>query len=240
MITEMKLGDISVDVVFKDIKNVHLSVYPPTGRVRISAPARMDLETIRLFAIGKLGWIRKQQRKLQAQEREPPREYLERESHYLWGRRYLLQIEEYDGPAGVNLDHRRIILKVRPGDGVDRRQALLEALYRAEIKAAARPMIAKWEKQLGRHVERFFVQKMKTKWGSSNPAAATIRLNLELAKRPSVCLDYVILHEILHFLVPNHSERFVGLLDQHMPRWREVRRDLNEAPLGHAQWPYEE
>jgi predicted metal-dependent hydrolase len=236
MITELKLGDISVDVVFKDIKNVHLSVYPPTGRVRISAPARMKLETIRLFAISKLGWIKKQQCKLQAQEREPPREYLERESHYLWGRRYLLRIEEHSGPAGVAVDHRQISLSLRPGEDIKRRQELLDGLYRTEIKAAAKPLIAKWEKQLGRRVECFYVQRMKTKWGSSNPVAATIRLNLELAKRPSRCLDYVILHEMAHFLVPDHSERFASVLDQHMPRWRVVQQELNEAPLGHADW----
>jgi predicted metal-dependent hydrolase len=239
MVTEMKLGDIPIDVVFKDIKNVHLSVYPPTGRVRISAPERMSMETIRLFAIAKLGWIKRQQKKLQAQEREPPREYLERESHYLWGKRYLLSIEEHNAPVGVTVDHRRITLSVRPGDAFERRRALLDDLYRAELKSAARPLITKWEKLLDQRVEQFFVQRMKTKWGSSNPVAATIRLNLDLAKRPLSCLDYVILHEIVHFVVPDHSERFAALLDHHMPHWQEVRRELNEAPLPYAEWPDE-
>ncbi len=238
MVTELQIGDVSVDVVFKDIKNVHLSVYPPTGRVRISAPERMNIDAIRVFAISKLGWIRKQQSKLKAQDREPPREYLERESHYLWGRRYLLRLLEGGDAARATADHRHIILNLPAGASAARKQAALDQLYRAEIKTAAKPLIAKWEKHLGRHVERFFVQRMKTKWGSSNPRLGTIRLNLELAKKPVQCLDYVILHEVMHFLIPNHSERFVVLMEDHMPNWQQIRQRLNEAPLAHSDWSY--
>lgn len=231
MVTILEIGDVSVDVVFKDIKNVHLSVYPPTGRIRISAPCRMDLENIRLFAISRLGWIKKQQSKLIAQERESPREYLERESHYLWGQRYLLQIEEGDGAAGVTIRHRHIAIHVEPMAPASRRQAVLDDWYRRELRAAAVPLIAHWEKVLKLELKRFFVQRMKTKWGSSNPHRGSIRLNLELAKKPPECLEYIILHEMLHFVVPNHGARFVGLLDEHMPGWRLIRQTLNEAPL---------
>ncbi|KAB1085077.1 M48 family metallopeptidase [Neorhizobium galegae] len=231
MVTELDIGGISVDVVFKDIKNVHLSVYPPTGRVRISAPSRMSLENIRLFAIAKLGWIKNQQTKLQRQDRESPREFIERESHYLWGQRYLLQIAENGDSIGVEADYRRIILHVEADASRQRRQAIIDEWYRRELKQAAKPLIAKWETQLEERVDRFFVQRMKTKWGSSNPRLKTIRLNLELAKKHPECLDYVIIHEIMHFLVPDHGTRFVQMMDQNMPNWRLVRQRLNEAPL---------
>lgn len=235
MTTELEIGGVSVDVVFKDIKNVHLSVYPPTGRVRISAPCRMSLENIRLFAISKLGWIKKQQSKLLSQEREFPREYLERESHYLWGQRYLLRLAPVDDASRAVVEHRQIVLHVGEGAPVQNRQALLDQLYRHELKQAAQPIIAKWENQLGVAVDRFFVQRMKTKWGSSNPRMRTIRLNLELAKKPAECLDYVILHEVLHFLVPDHSARFIGAIDEKMPNWRLIRQTLNDAPLSYGE-----
>lgn len=238
MSTILELGDVSVDVVFKDIKNVHLSVHPPTGRVRISAPDRMELEKVRLFAISKLGWIKKHQKKLLSQVREQPREYLERESHYFWGQRYLLKIFEGEKPSRVGVTHRHIALHVPSDASQQKRQTVLEDWYRAELKAAIQPLVEKWEKQLGLDVERYFVQKMKTKWGSCNPKSRTIRLNLELAKKPLQCLDYVVLHEILHFLVGDHGERFVALMDHHMPTWRTVRQILNEAPLSHAEWEY--
>lgn len=231
MSEQLRLGDIEIDVVFKDIKNVHLGVYPPAGRVRIAAPERMSLEAVRLFAIGKLGWIKAQQRKLLAQEREAPREYLERESHYLWGKRYLLEIHETKGRQHVSVWHKTIGLHVLPNASQNRRAAVLEDFYRETLRDAARPLIQKWEKSLGVKVERFFIQKMKTMWGSCNAQRKTIRLNLELVKKPSDCLDYVVLHEMCHLLVPDHGERFVALLDQHMPGWETIRQRLNEAPL---------
>ncbi|MBG6206259.1 putative metal-dependent hydrolase [Labrenzia sp. EL_126] len=238
MVTELQLGNITVDVIFKDIKNVHLSVYPPTGRVRISAPDRMEIENIRLFAISKLGWIKKQQDKLNAQERETPREFLERESHYLWGKRYLLHFACEGGLAKVVIDHTRITLSLKPDAPLETRQRLLDDFYRIELKQAAVPLIEKWEKRTGLQAEKFFVQKMKTMWGSSNPNRRTIRLNLELAKKPHECLDYIILHEIIHFLVPNHGEKFQRLMDQYMPHWPAIWRLLNEEPLAHTDWTY--
>ena len=238
MATEMQLGEVTVDVVFKDIKNVHLSVHPPTGRVTISAPSRMSFENVRLFAISKLTWIKKQQKKFQDQEREAPREYLERESHYLWGKRHLLRIEPTIRERGVRTEHRLLVLRVPKECSEAERAEVIDLWYRAQLKRAAAPLIAKWEKQLGVSVRRWFVQKMKTKWGGSSPERRTIRLNLELAKKPPECLDYIILHELVHFLEPSHSERFRALMDAYMPHWKSVRQALNEAPLSHAEWEY--
>jgi len=238
MVSRLKLGDIAVDVVLKDIKHVHLSVHPPTGRVRISAPSRMKLDTIRVFAISKLDWIRLQQRRLRNQVREIPREYLDRESHYAWGTRYLLEVVERERSPAVVLKHRRMILSVRPGTGRAGKDAVLAHWYREQIKSKAPELVAKWEPLLGVHVRQFFVQQMKTLWGSCNPRARTIRLNTELAKKPVDCLDYIVLHEMVHLLEPTHGERFVALMDQFMPRWQFFRQRLNRLPVRHADWEY--
>jgi predicted metal-dependent hydrolase len=238
MVSQIKLGDVAVDVVLKDIKNVHLSVHPPTGRVRISAPSRMSLDTIRVFAISKLAWIRQQQQKLREQERETPREYLDRESHYVWGRRYLLEVVLSEEPSGVLLKHRRLILTVRPGTKRAARDALLAQWYREQVKALALDLVAKWEPVLSVQVRSVFVQQMKTRWGSCNANARTIRLNTELAKKPQNCLNYIVLHEMLHFLEPRHGERFVALMDRFMPRWQFVRQKLNQLPVRHEGWDY--
>jgi predicted metal-dependent hydrolase len=235
MVRELSLGDISIDVVLKDIKNVHLSVHPPTGRVRIAAPRGMPFEAIRLFAISRLGWIKRQQRKQRAQNRETPREYIERESHHLWGRRYLLRIVEGTPRSYVTVDYRHIELSVPAGADLHKRQAMLDGWYREELRSAASELIRKWQDRLGVEVERFFIQRMKTKWGGSSPQRRTIRLNLELAKKDAECLDYVILHEMAHFLVPRHGHDFVALLDRHMPHWQNVRKHLNDLPLGHGE-----
>ncbi len=238
MATQLKLGDIAVDVVLKDIKHVHLSVYPPAGRVRISAPARMHLDTIRVFAISRLGWIRQQQAKLRAQERETPREYLNRESHYVWGRRYLLTVEECDGTPEIELQHSRMILHVRPGAEEARRQALVEDWYRQQIKTAVPPLIAKWEPVMGVKVNRFFVQRMKTRWGSCSPGTGSIRLNTDLARKPRECLEYLVVHEMVHLLEPTHNARFVALMDRFLPKWQYHRATLNRLPVRHESWGY--
>lgn len=232
MATFLKLGDISVEVARKEIKNVHLSVYPPEGRVRIAAPRLMKLNTIRVFAIAKLDWIRKQQRKLRAQARETPRDFVDRESHYVWGRRCLLRIEEASGPARMRLRGNRIVLSAPLGTTAEQRAKLIDSWYRRELRATAAPMIATWEKRLNVSVDRFFVQRMKTRWGSCNAEAKNIRLNLELVKKPAQCLEYVIIHEMIHFKVRHHNARFIRLLDEHLPQWREIRDELNRLPLG--------
>lgn len=238
MTSQIELGDITVDVVLKDIKNVHLSVYPPTGRVRISAPRRMSLDTIRVFAISKLDWIKQQQAKLREQERETPREYVERESHYVWGKRYLLTVTESDEPPSVELKHSRMLLRVRPGTDEDKRQAIVEEWYREQLKEAVPPLLERWQPRLGVQVERWFVQRMKTRWGSCNHKARTIRLNTELAKKPVECLEYIIVHELVHLLEPTHNARFVALMDQFMPNWQLHRQALNRLPVRQERWSY--
>jgi predicted metal-dependent hydrolase len=237
-VSQIQLGDIAVDVVLKDIKNVHLSVHPPTGRVRISAPKRMRLDTIRVFAISKLAWIRQQQTKLRNQERETPREYLERESHYVWGKRHLLTVIEGDGPPSIEIKHSRLLLQVPPRTGEEKRQALVEAWYREQLKEAVPPLLARWQQLLRVSVQRFFVQRMKTRWGSCNPRTGTIRLNTDLAKKPRGCLEYLVVHEMIHLIEPTHNARFVSLMDGAMPQWRIVREQLNRLPVRHDEWAY--
>jgi predicted metal-dependent hydrolase len=236
--TQIKLGDIAADVVLKDIKNVHLGVYPPTGRVRISAPTRMSVDTIRLFAISKLDWIKQQQQKQREQARESPREYLDRESHYVWGRRYLMKVLEVDAPAKVQLEHGTLVLHVRPDSEPAIRRDVVSAWYRELLKVEMPPLIAAWEPRLEVSVSGFFVQQMKTKWGSCNSTGRTIRLNTELAKKPRECLEYLVLHEMVHLLEPTHNARFVALLSQFMPEWELRRQTLNRLPVGHSTWEY--
>ncbi|MBI4001352.1 MAG: M48 family metallopeptidase [Nitrospira defluvii] len=238
MVTQITLGEIDVDVVKKGIKNIHLSVYPPTGKVRISAPFRMGLDNIRLFAITKLGWIKNQQHKLREQARDRPREYLDRESHYVWGKRYLLKVIEKEATPAVELQHSRIVLKLRPFSSAGNRQAILEEWYREQLKAAVPALIARWEPLMHIQVARFFVQRMKTQWGSCSPAAGSIRLNTELAKKPAECLEYIVVHEMAHLLEPTHNSRFIALLDQFMPKWQFYRDELNRLPVRHETWGY--
>jgi len=236
MAARIELGDIAVEVVFKDIKNIHLSVYPPDGKVRIAAPVRMSLDTLRVFAVSKLAWIRQRQRKLQEQARESPRELLDRESHYLWGRRYLLKVVEEDAAPEVLLKPSTLMLRVRPGTSEEKRQEILASWYRQQVKEAAAGLIPKWEGILGVRVERVFVQRMKTRWGGCNPDRRTIRLNTELAKKPRECLEYIVVHELAHLLERRHNERFTELLDAKMPQWRQYRDMLNGLPLAHEEW----
>jgi predicted metal-dependent hydrolase len=238
MLSQIQLGDIAVDVVRKDIKNVHLSVHPPTGRVRIAAPEHMRLDTIRLFAISKLGWIKRQQKKIQEQDRETPREYLDRESHYVWGKRYLLKVVEKDATPCVEVRHSTLILRIRSGSSDKKKQAVLDGWYREQLKETIPPLVAKWEALMGVKVEKFFVQRMKTKWGSCNPRSRTIRLNSELAKKPSECLEYIVVHEMVHLLEPTHNRTFVALIDQFMPKWQFHRDSLNRLPVRHESWGY--
>jgi predicted metal-dependent hydrolase len=235
---KLELGGITVDVVQKDIKNVHLSVYPPNGRVRLSAPLRMSAETIRVFAASKIGWIKKQQAKLKGQEREPPREYLDRESHYVWGKRYLLKVVEDEFAPTVEMQAGSLLLRVRPDTGKATREAAIAGWYRQLLKAEVSPLIEAWEPRLNVAVSGFYVQRMKTKWGSCNSAAGTIRLNTELAKKSKECLEYVVVHELAHLIERHHNERFFAIMDRHMPQWRLYRQELNSAPLANATWDY--
>ena len=235
---EINVGGIPVDVVFKDIKNIHLSVHPPTGSIRIAAPERIKLDTIRVYAISKLDWIRKQQAKLKAQQRETQREYIDHESHYLWGSRYLLRVKEVEASPSVTLLHNEILLSVRPNSDRNKRAEVISAWYREQIRNDVAPIIPKWEKEMGVQVNQLFVQRMKTRWGSCNHNKGNIRLNTELSKKPRICLGYILAHEMVHLLEPSHNECFIGLMNQFMPQWRHHRDELNQAPLAFVEWGY--
>lgn len=238
MVAQIELGDMRIEVLRKDIKNLHLSVLPPHGRVRVAAPRQMNLDTIRVFVISKLEWIRRQQRKMDAQEREAPREYLDRESHYVWGRRYLLKRIEEEAAPSVELRHSRLVLQVRPGTDEARSREILEVWYREQIRVAVPSLIAKWEPVMGVKVGRVFVQRMKTRWGSCNPESQSIRLNTDLAKKPPECLEYIMVHEMAHLLEPTHNPRFRSLMNLFMPQSQHLKDELNRLPVRHENWDY--
>ncbi|MCM4171839.1 M48 family peptidase [Arenibacter sp. TNZ] len=235
---EIELGNIKIEVEQKDIKNIHLSVYPPDGAVRIAAPTRMDLDTIRVFALTKLKWIKKQQNTFKNQDREPPRDYLTKESHYFLGKRYLLQVIEHNNPPKVIIKHSTLELYVRPNTSKDKRSEVLEDWYRQELKEMIPKLIKKWEKVIGVQSNEFGIKKMRTKWGTCNTTAKRIWLNLELAKKPIECIEFIIVHELVHLLERPHNEIFVGYMNQFMPKWRLYREELNKLPFRHVEWRY--
>lgn len=228
----IKLGEIDIQVTRKAIKNVHLSVHPPDGRVTLAAPTETRLEVARAYAISKLGWIRDQQEKLRNQPRETTREYVERESHYLWGRRYLLSLDYHDEKPSVRLDHKRMTMTVRPGSTREKREQVMQEWHRSLLHEAVPPIIDRWEKKLEVTVRAYYLQRMKTQWGSCNHKAGSIRLNTELVKKPKDLLEYVVVHEMAHLLEPTHNDRFIDILNEFYPSWREARSELNELPLG--------
>lgn len=236
MTETIQLGDITIAMTRKDIKNVHLSVHPPSGRVTLVAPLATRPEVARAYAASKIGWIRDQQAKLLGQARETPRQFVERESHYLWGRRYLLSLLEKDVKPFVRLDHRRITLTVRPGSSPAKREEIMQEWHRSLLHEAVPPLIRKWEAKLGVEVASYFLQRMKTKWGGCNPRQRNIRLNTELVKKPKDLLEYVVLHEMIHLIEPKHNERFLALMTKYYPTWREARAELNELPLAAEVW----
>lgn len=238
MSARLQIGDLDIEVLRKDIKNVHLSVLPPVGRVRISAPEHIRTDTLRVYVVSRLPWIRKQQEKLRGQERETPRDFIDRESHYLWGKRYLLELVEAEESPRVELTHRKILLQIRPGTPPSKRQSILAEWYRERLREAVTPLVPRWESLLEVKVARVYLQSMKTKWGGCSPDRATIRLNTELAKKPPACLEYLLVHEMVHLLEPTHNERFVSLMDRFMPNWRRRREILNRLPLRHEEWRY--
>lgn len=238
MASRIALGAIEAEVVFRDIRNVHLTVLPPKGRVRISAPRHMALDTVRVFALSKLAWIKGQREKMAAQDREPAREYLERESHYVWGRRYLLKVVEAEGANSVELRHRTLVLTARAGTNTAGKEALLSRWYRDRVRERAGILVAEWSRKLGLDAPRIHVQHMKTKWGSCSPSRRSIRLNTELAKKPPGCLEYIVVHELVHLLEPTHNERFKALMRTFLPEWEDRRRELNRLPVGHEDWVY--
>jgi len=240
--TEFVLGDITVEVVRKRVKNINLTVRPPLGSVRISAPKRASLRTIRAFAISKLDWIRKQQAWMREQARQAPParprlefRYVDRERHDVWGKPCLLAVSEREEPPSIEFNHLRLQLRVRPGASRDRRRQMVEEWYREQVRAAVPPLLEHWEPRLGVKLERFQVRRMKTRWGSCTPAKRTIRLNSELATRSPELLEYIVVHELVHLLEASHNARFYDLMDRYMPGWRGHRdalnRDVAKAPV---------
>lgn len=236
MANTIQLGEIAILVTRKAVKNVHLSVHPPSGRVTLTTPIATRLEVARAYAISKLGWIREQRRKLANQARETPRRFVERESHYLWGRRHLLTIVHREARPFVSLDHRRITLTVRPGSDAQKCADVMHEWHKSLLHELVPSLIKKWEPRLKVKVAGYFLQRMKTKWGSCNHRAGHIRLNTELVKKPKDLLEYVIVHEMAHLIEPTHGDRFIACLQEHYPTWREARAELNDLPLTAEKW----
>lgn len=234
----MVLGDIKIELVQKSIKNVHLSVLPPYGNVRISAPLHLSKETIRLYAISKLPWIKDQQKKIRGQERESKREFVNKETHYFQGRKYLLRVFERAEPPKVKLNNKYLDLYVRPDTPTITRQHILNQWYRNEIKNLISSYINKWEKVIPVKVQDFGIKQMRTKWGTCNIEAKRIWLNLELVKKPLQCLEYILVHEMVHLLERRHNDRFMAYLDKYLPQWKDRRDLLNRLPISHLDWGY--
>lgn len=230
-------SNLSVDVVSKDIKNMHLAVYPPTGRVRIAAPLNVNDEAVKLFAISKIAWIRKHQRNFVAQVRQSPRKYKQRESHYFQGKRYLLRVTEKEASPKVELKTKTYIdLFVRPNSTTEQRHSVINEWYRTQLKKLIPGLIDKWENKLGVKVSDWQVKQMKTKWGTCNIEEKRIWLNLELAKKPIHCLEYIIVHEMLHLLERHHNEKFQYYMESFLPNWKQIKNELNELPVSNAEW----
>jgi predicted metal-dependent hydrolase len=236
---QIRVNDLLVDVVRKNIKNLHVGVYPPDGRVRVATPLRVDDDAVRMAVVAKLGWIRRQQRKFAEQERQSAREYVSGESHYFQGQRYLLNVVYRLGkPQVVIANSTHLDLIVPPESDMAYRERVLLAWYRAHLREAVPPLIARWQPIMGVQVAEWHIKQMKTKWGTCNIAARRIWLNLELAKKPARCLEYIVVHEMVHLLERHHNDRFTGYMDRFLPSWRFLRDELNHEPLGHQEWDY--
>jgi predicted metal-dependent hydrolase len=235
---QITISGLRVSVVRKAIKNLHLGVYPPNGRVRVAVPLRVSDDAVRLAVIGKLGWIKRQQARFESQPRQSAREMVSGESHYFLGRRYRLRVVKHDGPSLVARRKSTIELHVRPETSPEQRERVLQRWYRRQLKTLIPSLVAKWQTVLGVQLAHWGVKRMKTKWGSCNAEARRIWLNLELAKKPAQCLEYIIVHELAHLVERHHNERFIAIMDQHLPQWRMHRQELNSAPLAHESWTY--
>lgn len=232
----LTIRGIGIDVIYKDIKNLHIGVYPPMGHVRVAAPQRLDDDQVRLAVIQRLPWIKRQREQLQSTQRQSVREMVTGESHYVWGARYRLKVIERPGRAHFEIDGERLLLYVPAGTDGERRRELLDHWYREQLRSAVPDLIARWEPTLKVSVPRWSIRRMKTKWGSCNRETGHIWFNVELAKKQPDCLEYIVVHEMTHYLERNHGERFTKLMDELLPSWRSRRDHLNEAPLGHEDW----
>lgn len=228
---------IDVDVVYKEIKNLHIGVYPPLGRVRVAAPTRLDDDQIRLAVIQRLTWIKRQRKQLQDVPRQTEREMLTGESHFVWGNRYRLKVVERPGSTHLEIDGDRLVLYASSEATVEKRRECLDQWYRQQLRHALPELIAKWETQLEISVPKWTIRRMKTKWGSCNRETRHIWFNVELAKKHPDCLEYILVHEMTHYFERNHGERFTKLMDGFMPDWRSRRDQLNGSPLAEEVWP---
>jgi predicted metal-dependent hydrolase len=232
----LTVGGIDVDVVFKEIKNLHIGVYPPMGRVRVAAPIQLDDDQVRLAVVNRLQWIKRQREQLLVAQRQTIREMTSGESHYVWGSRFRLKLIERPGRAHIEADGDRLLLYVPEGTASARRRDLLDRWYRDQLRQAIPLVIEKWEPKLHVTVPKWSIRRMKTKWGSCNRETGHIWINVELAKKHPDCLEYIVVHEMTHILERGHGERFAQLMDKAMPDWRARRDLLNGAPLGHEKW----
>ena len=235
----IEVAGTPVEIVRKRVKNLHVGVYPPSGRVRVAAPLHFDDDALRMVIISRLPWIRRKQAEFQRQERQSQREFVSGESHYFGGRRYRLLVVEYDGQHRIRIPNRTTMeLRVRPGTGREKREEILERWYRQELRGQIPALLEKWEPNLGVQASEFRIKKMKTRWGTCNSEAGRIWLNLELAKKPPVCTEYIVVHELTHLIERSHNQRFRDLMDHSLPQWHLYRDQLNQAPLAHADWRY--
>ena len=227
----IKLSDISIKVVRKNIKNTHLSVYPPNGRVILVTPKKTRFEVARAYAVSKLNWIRSQQVKLREQAREFPRKFIDRESHQLWGQRYLMKVNYRNSKPSVVLSNKYIILTVPRGYNLIKRAKVIHNWHKTLLHTFVPLLIEKWERKLNVKVSKYFLQKMKTRWGSCNKAAGNVRFNTELVKKPKDLVEYIVIHEMAHLLEAKHNSKFIEILNVHYPNWRDARSELNQLPL---------
>lgn len=234
---QITISDITIDVIKKNIKNLHLAVYPPTGRVRIATPLNVEDEAVRLFAVSKLGWIKKHRKNFDSQQRQTKREYVSGESHYFRGNRYLLNVIYQKGKPKVEIHSKtHIFLYVRENSDLEKREAILTEWYREQFKEDVPPIIEKWEKKIGVQLKDWKIKRMLTKWGTCNIEARRIWLNLELAKKPLHCLEYIIVHELIHLMERHHNNHYIALMDQFLPNWRFSKDELNQLILSYEDW----
>ena len=234
--TSLRVRGIDIEVVYKDIKNLHIGVYPPAGKVRVAAPTRLDEDRVRLAVIQRLPWIKRQRKQLRDAVRQSEREMVTGESHYVWGSRLRLRVIERPGRAHVEVDHDRLLLYMPEGSDQEARTRVLRQWHRDELRRTVPPLISQWESRVGRSVSQWGIKRMKTKWGSCNRESGHIWINLELAKKHPHCLEYVVVHELAHLVERNHGERFAKLMDSLLPDWRSRRDALNKAPLADEVW----
>jgi predicted metal-dependent hydrolase len=235
----MQIGGIAVEVVRKTIKHLHVGVYPPAGRVRVAAPRRLNEEALRLAVVSRLGWIRRRQKEFAGQDRQSQREIVTGESHYFQGRRYRLRVRKREGTPEVLLVGKALMeLRAPPGHDRAQRDVVLQRWYRQQLRALLPQLLARWEPRIGRTASEVRIKRMKTRWGSCNASDRRVWLNLELIKKPVVCLEYVLVHELVHLHERHHNDQFLKWMDRLLPAWRLHRDELNRAPLAHEEWTY--